>query len=81
MFTCCGIITMVRNGSQCDGQREEVTLDTSLGLWLVCYRQNRKPNKNFELNKRKDFLKIAMENQSGPNCDCISSMCLSVIVL
>lgn len=37
VFTCCGIVTLVRNVSECDGQREEVTLDAALGLWLVCF--------------------------------------------
>lgn len=40
--TCCGIITWVRNMSDCNRQREEITMDADLGLWLVCWREKKK---------------------------------------
>ena len=36
-LTCCGVITGMRHLSKCDRQREQVTMATHLGLWLVRY--------------------------------------------
>lgn len=34
--TCCSIITGMGHRSKCDRKREQVTMDTDLGFWLVC---------------------------------------------
>lgn len=77
VFTRCGVIAVVRNRSQCDGQREEVTLDAALGLWLVCFGGNRKQNNNqgwsLKTRRRKDEKKLTPEGKSVWQYMCLCS--------